>query len=234
MLSFNFNGKDSFVDYGIIIKDHYNIPLAKRNIEMIKVRGMNGSLKIDDGTYDNITIDISCMLKDCSNIQQKARDIKAWLAQSEGKLVFSDESDKYYIAQCINQIDITQTLPKFGEFLISFECYPFAYAVSNPVITLNSTTKSFNNLGTQPSEPIIKIYGTGDITFYLNSKSVFIIKNVVDYVTIDSYKQDAYKDTLLKNNDMIGDFPKLLVGNNTVNWTGTVTKVEITCNSAWI
>ena len=76
---------------------------------------------------------------------------------------------------------------------------------------------------------MIKIYGAGAIDLSING-NVIHLTNVVDYVTVDASLMDAYKDTLLKNNDMIGDFPELIVGENTVSWTGTVTSIEITPN----
>jgi len=60
------------------------------------------------------------------------------------------------------------------------------------------------------------------------------LTNVSEYVTINSDLMDCYKDTLLKNNDMNGEFPVLIVGNNTISWTGIVTKVEITPNFRYI
>lgn len=63
----------------------------------------------------------------------------------------------------------------------------------------------------------------------INSK-VINLTNIVGYVVINSDLQDAYKDSTLYNNYMVGDFPMLIPQNNTISWTGTVTKIEITPN----
>ena len=54
------------------------------------------------------------------------------------------------------------------------------------------------------------------------------------YVTIDSDKQDAYVDAVLKNRSMNGDFPILKVGKNNITWTGAITKIEVVPNSRWL
>lgn len=89
------------------------------------------------------------------------------------------------------------------------------------------------NNGTVESEPIITIYGTGNVSVTLNGNA-FSINNVEDYVTIDSQMQDAYKDTQLKNNDMTGEFPILQCGENILTWTGNVSKIEVNFNAQWI
>lgn len=79
----------------------------------------------------------------------------------------------------------------------------------------------------------MKIYGTGAIDLTING-SMIHLTNVVDYVTVDSVLVDAYKDTAPKNNDMIGDFPVLELGESLFSWSGTVTKVEITPNFRYL
>lgn len=53
-------------------------------------------------------------------------------------------------------------------------------------------------------------------------------------VTIDSLKEEAYLDGVYKNRNMLGEFPKLEVGKNTISWTGTLTKIEIQPKSRWL
>lgn len=97
--------------------------------------------------------------------------------------------------------------------------YPFSGATSGTIF----------NPSTANAKPIIKIYGTGTINLTVNSTAI-TLTNVVDYVTIDGQLMDCYKGTILKNGDMVGDFPILTVGTNTINWSGTVIKIEIQGN----
>lgn len=90
-----------------------------------------------------------------------------------------------------------------------------------------------NNKSTIDSLPLFKIYGSGSITLTLNSKDI-ILSNVSEYVVVDSVLMDSYKDIELKNNDMIGEFPLLISGNNLITWSGTVSKIELQCNETFI
>ncbi|BDR81645.1 hypothetical protein N072000002_18280 [Clostridium tetani] len=54
------------------------------------------------------------------------------------------------------------------------------------------------------------------------------------YVIIDSVLKDAYKDEVLKNEDMIGEFPVFKVGENAISFSGNVSKVEVVINEVWI
>ncbi|WP_243447830.1 hypothetical protein [Clostridium tetani] len=56
------------------------------------------------------------------------------------------------------------------------------------------------------------------------------MKKAEGYVTIDSVLKDAYKDGVLKNGDMIREFPVLKVGENIMGFNGNVSKVEVRIN----
>jgi len=50
--------------------------------------------------------------------------------------------------------------------------------------------------------------------------TLFIQHQKVDrYVTVDSLLKNAYKDYLLKNEDMIGEFPVFKVGENAISFS---------------
>lgn len=231
MFSFIFQGKDSYEDYGIEIYDRPVNPLPERNVDFIEVPGRDGSLTQDHKTYKNITIPINCFLRNKDNYQEQFKLIKQWLSSGEGDLIFSDEPNLKYTALCVNRIDFTQPYINFGEFPIIFECNPYKRSMDNNKITITNGGTIFNPGAS--SKPIIKVYGTGNIDLTVNSNVVHLT-NIVDYVTIDSELVDCYKDAVLFNNNMLGEFPELVPGANTISWTGTVTKIEITPNWRWL
>ena len=53
-------------------------------------------------------------------------------------------------------------------------------------------------------------------------------------VIINSLEEEAYFEGIYKNRNMLGEFPKLEVGDNTISWTGTLTKIEIEPKSRWL
>ena len=223
--SFIFKGVDSS-DY-LIVNVLPPIYKAAKDITIIEVPGRDGFLTEDLGSYKSITKSVECTIRDLSQIDY----ICSWLTGS-GEVVFSNELTKKYKAVIINQIEFKRVFANYRSFIIQFECQPHKYSLDNSIITLIATGAILNS-GSANSKPIIKVFGTGAITLTINS-NVVSLTNIVDYVTIDSDLMDAYKDTQLMNNYMSGEFPILISGNNTISWTGTVTKVEITLNLRWI
>lgn len=223
MDSFIWKGKDSYLDYGIVINVKPPMVLAEKNVQEITVAGRDGDLTVDDNTYKSITFPFICTLLDDTNLD----DVMLWLS-GYSDLILSWQNDRSYKAKMINRIDISQSLETFGEFPLLFKAQPFGYALNNGLITLLTTPSTVTNTATKDSKPIIKIYGTGTVDLSINGNLIHLT-NVVGYVTVDSDLMDCYKDTLLKNNDMTGDFPELVVGENVISWTGA-TSIEITPN----
>ena len=58
MLSFIFNGKDSYKDFGILIEKRPNVPSPKRRVSYISIPGRNSSLRYDEETYEDITLSV--------------------------------------------------------------------------------------------------------------------------------------------------------------------------------
>lgn len=227
MYSFIWKNKDSYLDFGITINKRPPVVRAEKNVQEIEVPGRDGDLTVDDGTYKPITLPFVCTLLDTSNLDE----VMYWL-DGYSDLILSWQNDRSYKAKMINRIDITQSLKTLGEFPLIFKAQPFASIINNPLITI-TVPGNITNLGTHASNPIIKVYGNGAIDLTING-SVIHLTNVVEYVTIDADLMDCYKDTLLKNSDMSGDFPEFVVGENTISWTGTVTSILITPNWRWL
>jgi len=200
---------------------------AQKDIEKIEIVGRDGFLTKDNGAYKGILKTVECTIMDLDNIDY----ICSWLDGSSD-VIFSNEPDKIYKATIINQIEFKKVAVTFHTFIIQFDCQPHGYSIDNSIITLTSAGTIYNS-GSANSKPIIKVFGTGAITLTVNG-NIVNLTNIVDYVTINSDLMDCYKDTLLKNNDMSGEFPIIISGNNTISWIGNVTKVEITLNSRWI
>ena len=93
------------------------------------------------------------------------------------------------------------------------------------------------NKGTEKSEPIITVYGSGDITLGINDIE-YILEGVEDYITIDSSNMEVYKDSMELNsqNDKYKsrDFPIFNIGFNSISFSGNVSKIEIEPEWRWV
>lgn len=92
------------------------------------------------------------------------------------------------------------------------------------------------NEGLEVSKPKMVLRGSGTVEIFVNGSYVF------DYtfpdgeceVVIDSEKEDAYLDGVLKNRNMLGEFPVLVAGTNIIGWSGDVESIEILPRSRWL
>jgi len=238
MLSFNFAGKDSFLDFGIVITSRPVLPSPKRRVTYIDIPKRDSSLRFDDGTFEDITIAVECTIKG-NDVINKLDAIKAWLLLSgESDLIFSFQNTKKYKSQVVNSIDFKQVFRVACRFVVIFNCQPFKYEISNDPITIMPfgwTTIKYP--GTVPSRPIIKAYCKGEGSFKINEMRV-LISNIVDYIILDSELEEAYYlvDGEIQNaNNMVsGEFPILENGSNSVSIIDGITKLEITKNMRWL
>lgn len=235
MLSFNFGGKNSYDDFRILIAQRPSIPSPKRRINTINIPGRDSNLRFDEKTYEDITLTVECSVKDNSSLADKIDDIKAWLfGAGESNLILSFQSDKKYIAQVVNIIDFKQVYKFTSTFPIIFNCRPFKYSVENNIVTINTSGTVLINPGTIESEPIISIYGSGNIVFKINGEQIRL-KDVSEKIIVNSVIQDCYDDSANNlNGKMTGEFLKLKPGENIIEWSGNVTKVELLPNWRWL
>lgn len=125
--------------------------------------------------------------------------------------------------------------------------YNYIYFYITPNTTLNfslyltfdDNTDSFvvRNSGNYFSKPTFTIFGSGTITLSINQIQVFLIQLGNErYITIDSEAMEAYKDGVLKNRLVNGDYDNcyLEVGKNEIDLTGNVTVLEVQNYSRWI
>lgn len=226
---FIWNGVKS-TDMGVIMLKAPSISIPQRRVSEIKVSGRNGVLHEDDKTYGNYTKEAECHVMDRSQIDE----VCGWLT-GFGEVIFSSEPDKVYRAYIKNQISFESIMKNINDFLIQFDVEPFKYNI-NPIadeLTLTNPT-IIRNGGTVYSEPIITVYGSGDITLTINGVD-FPLYGVNGYITIDSEMTEVFKGNISQNSKYGGaGFPRFDVGENTIGWTGNVTKVEIQPKWRWL
>lgn len=124
---------------------------------------------------------------------------------------------------------------------VKFHTQPYKYLVNEKTSSFNIsegvTQVEVNNVGLEPSKPIITLYGTGTVEIKINALGKFQVDiGNEGHLTVDSMLEECYKDTTLtlKNRAMGGEFPILSAGKNVITWTGNLTKIEIKPMSRWL
>ncbi|NRT34143.1 phage-related protein [Clostridium beijerinckii] len=222
-----YNNVDSR-DLDLIIENVPIVPATNIEYETIEIDGGENLTRIKGFSDISLSFDFWYKADNDEYFMKKAL-IDNWLLNTKSKELFysADESKTYKVKQI--KISETKTSSRIiRRFTATFICNGLKYMTSGlkPKNIVTSET-TINNFGTYESRPLIKIYGSGNITVSINSSN-FTIKNVVDYVTIDSEIKECYKDNINFGRNMTGDYPVFFIGKNTILWSGNVSKLEIT------
>lgn len=208
-------------------------PIVKPQMRVLEtvVDGVDGSLieELGYASYDKPLL---------IGLTQNA-DVDAIIKffSGKGEIVFSNEPDKFYKAHIINQVDYAR-LVRFKTATVTFRVQPYKYKLDEPPVTISTSENVYNvgNWGTETSKPLIHLVGSGTVQCRVNGDTTFAYtfpSNETE-VYIDSELQDAYLGSVLKNRNMVGEFPVLKSGENEISFTGTLTQVEISARSRWL
>ncbi|MDO4710616.1 MAG: phage tail family protein [Peptostreptococcaceae bacterium] len=224
-----FNGIRSD-ELGLVIQQMPSSPRAKEKISSIHIPGRSGTLHEFENAFENYTLSLECLVTDLEQIDKIAA-----LFRGAGEVIFSDDLTKKYKVVVVNQIDMVYAATKFKSFLLQLDTHPFKFSASpldDEIIATSAVI--FHNKGTFESEPIIEVFGLGTVTLVVNDRS-YRIKNISGSVTINSEMMEVYKDDRNKNNDFEAEeFPTFNTGENTIRWSGNVSKVVIQPNWRWL
>lgn len=225
-----FNGKSSEDIEGLIIEELPTISRPKKRIEYTVIDGRDGDIAEEQG-YASYTKELKIGLNTKADIDEVMNYF-----DGSGTVIFSNEPEKVYNVIADEKIDYKR-LVKFRKATVKFHVQPYKYSLYEaPFIynISNQTEVKVSNIGYIPSKPIFTLYGTGTVEILLNGSSVFSIDIDDEYVVVDSLEQEAYKNGVLKNRNMNGQFPILKPGINTITWTGTLTKIKVEPKSRWL
>lgn len=228
-----FNGISSVTIPGLLIQNLPPISKPKLRTEIEEIDGRDGDIvtALGYGAYDK---EFKVGLYGDFDIDQIIEYFN-----SQGTVIFSNEPDKYYNYQIIEQIDFDKLL-RFKEATIKLHVQPFKYSAEDnqkEFTITNQTSITIRNNGNIYSRPVITITGSGTINLSLNNNQIFTISmGTYTSITIDTNNMNAYNGSTLLNRYITGNYDnfKLNVGKNTISWSGTITKIEIDNYSRWI
>lgn len=223
---------DSTTIPGLIICELPPITKPKMKTSIIKIDGRDGDI-VEELGYESYTKSINIGLARNYKIDELIKYFTG-----SGTLEISNEPNKIYNCKIIDKIDYEKLL-RFKKAIVKFHTQPFKYLKNEKIIEQTITTQTsikVNNIGFEISKPIITLEGTGTIEISVNNSTAFkyTFPENETKVVIDSIEEEAYLDGTYKNRNMLGEFPKLQVGENTITWTGTLTKINVEPKSRWL
>lgn len=229
------NGNNSSLVSGLLIQNLSPIskPAIRTSIEEIDGRDGDIITKLGYSAYNK---EISIGLYGNYDID----NIIAYFTNNQsGKVTFSDEPDKYYFYEIVDQIDF-ERLIRFRTATVTMHVQPFKYSTIETTKTFPITDEkeiSVRNNGNIYSKPVITIKGSGTINLSLNGLQLFAITlGTNSSITIDTEKMEAYDGSDLMNRYVMGNYDnfKLNLGKNIISWTGTITEIQVSNFSRWI
>ena len=115
-------------------------------------------------------------------VPKRIREIFSWLSGS-GKLIFSDEPDKYYNVLSNDVISLERIGEEIQSFEVKFICEPFAYSIYNPLEEFPLMKLDDSRLSRQMS---VYVNGTADCDplIYLKFSGVLNVTVNEDTITV--------------------------------------------------
>ena len=216
---------------GFALVGRPSIPSADKKYETIEVEGRDGALTKFIG-YQDLKFSLKFNILFQSDIKQKLREIKGLLSVAK-TLAFDDSPNFFYkIKRC--QISDTETIIKqSGVFSVEFIADPFEFESSSVLEYENPSNLLIRNNTTYFSQPVLKIFGQGNIKLFVNDELVEI-KQINEGIVIDSEMQEAYYNNDNMNHQMLGDFPIFEIGENKIRTEGNIDKIEILPQWRWL
>ena len=214
------------ISLNLFLEEYPSIPIANEDYDPVPVEGRNGDLFINKGTYPNKEIPFTFSIRS-EEIDIDFDKVYAWLTEIEDSRLLFGREDRCYKVKKVLFGNLKKEFRSIGEFDVTFICESFSQDLDLTTYEVTSNNFSFYYDGNAPSEPLIKVFGNGNIQLVVNGETM-VISNVSDYVEVDSNLMQVRNLNLTsKDDDAIGNFALFTKGENTISYIGTVTKIIV-------
>lgn len=229
MNTLTFNNVNSST-FSLFISGEGTFDGTARNVQTYNVPGRNGTLVIDNGFYDNISVSYPAFIVDAFDANFGA--LRAFLLSHIGYFKLSDtyHPTEFRMARYTGNIAPKMTqYNREGEFTITFDCKPQRFLVSGETVETLTADDTVTNPTLFDSKPLLRVYGYGDLG--VGSDVITIAQNDYPFIDIDCDTENAQYNTT-NCNDLItltGDsFPVFHAGANGITLDANITQVDIT------
>lgn len=233
-MSLIYKGRDLKSIFGLEMLTELTIENAVRDVEIVEIPGKNGDIVIDNGRYKSVAFSPKFIMWKKSNFrsfeeQQNALTDLMTGAYGYSEMTILGNSNYTYMARVVDEARITLDDEVSAEVEINFSLKPIKYITSG-LDTVNLANGAIlDNIGKVPSNPMIVLTGTGNVTLTLDSKIV-VFKNITDGVVVDFESKTV--TNLDKNSPKwetlyTWPLPSLPVGNNKISWDNSNFKISM-------
>ena len=190
-----YDGVDSS-DFGVFISGEGVFDAPARRGEMISIPGRNGSLFMDEGVFENITVEYPAFIGTGyeSVFRNKLGDLRSALT-SRGtykRLTDTYHPDEFRLGVYREGLEVDpKVITRAGGFTLKFDCKPQRFLVSGEQSFAYAEAGSIYNPTLFVAAPLVKVTGNGIVAF---GDYRFVVSDNVGTIIIDSDIFEAYRD----------------------------------------
>lgn len=188
-----FDGVDS-TDFGVFISGEGAFDAPARRGEMISIPGRNGSLFMDEGVFENITVEYPAFIGTSYRelFRTKLGDLRSALTSRGNykRLTDTYHPDEFRLGVYREGLEVDpQYLTRAGGFTLKFDCKPQRYLISGEVPRTFISNGTITNPTPFESSPLLKVTGNGTVAI---GPYIFTVKNNLWTIFIDTEIMEAY------------------------------------------
>lgn len=191
-----YDGVDSS-DFGVFISGEGVFDAPARRGEMISIPGRNGSLFIDEGVFENITVEYPAFIGTGYEelFRTKLGDLRSALSSRGNykRLTDTYHPDEFRLGVFRDGLEVDpQHITRAGGFTMKFDCKPQRFLVSGEESFIFYESGEITNPTLFASSPLIRVKGNGMVALGNNGEYRFTVSNNPGTITIDSELMEAY------------------------------------------
>lgn len=216
------------------IQDRPLLEAPSRKVEFKDSYGADGKIPFDEEAYDNTNLDLIMVINngDLSDNREEFYDLIDTKGVYKSMIPYFDPG-KIYRYMLLEPVKFENKF-YYGNAQaveVKMTVKPYKYLVESPEV-INTGSFTITNPSRSPSQPIIEIEGTGNVTLDIDGVE-FRIKDLPNNIIINSEVYSAYQeistDVLIPMNDHIysREYPIFQPGVNNVTVTGDISEIKI-------
>lgn len=165
--SLTFGGINS-ADYGIYITGTGAFDAPKRSVNMVSIPGRNGALVVDQGHWDNVTVEYPAGVfgDDIDDFREAISNFRNAILSQIGyqRLTDTYHPDEYRMATYIDGLEVDPAAHNSaGEFTLKFNCKPQRWLTSGETAVTVTSGDVLTNPTPYAASPLLTVTGYGSL-----------------------------------------------------------------------